>query len=149
MPPSRCPGTLQKKVYVPGFRLALTVRVPPWKVGVAPMTGPPVPCWIVKLCGTGELFVNLIATFPAFAESELFVNISWPLLAAPIVRPPAAARLWRAGAGAGASELLAGLEAVVDELLLLLLLLLLDPHAVRPTVRSALLRARAEVMRMW
>ena len=44
IPAARCPGTLQKNVYVPALRFAVRVLVPPWNVGVAPTTGPLVTC---------------------------------------------------------------------------------------------------------
>ena len=48
------------------------------KVGVAPSTGPLVPCWTVRLWASGELLVKLIVTVPAFAVSVLVVNFKAP-----------------------------------------------------------------------
>jgi hypothetical protein len=122
---------------VPGFSFTDSVLVPPpLNVGVAPTTPPPVPCWIVKLCGTIEALVNVIVTLPAFAVSEGFTNFKLPLGSAACVSalaPPAGVLL--------AAELveeeveLAGAEV-------LLLLLLDPPHAARPRTSAVMLSAR-------
>ena len=41
MPAWRCPGTEQKKLYVPAFKTSVTDFVPPLNVGVAPSFAPP------------------------------------------------------------------------------------------------------------
>jgi len=79
IPAARWPGTLQKNVYVPGFRVKTRFFVPPWNVAVAPRTEPLVPCWTVRLCCSPDAFVNLIVTFPAFAVNDVLVNPNWPL----------------------------------------------------------------------
>ena len=63
---------------MPALRVSFRVLVPPMKVGVAPSTGPLVPCWTVRLWASGELLVKLIVTVPAFARSVLLVNFKAP-----------------------------------------------------------------------
>ena len=79
IPAARWPGTLQKKVYVPGLRSTVSDFVAPWNVGVAPTTGPLVPCSIVMLCISGDMFANLTVTLPAVAVSDVLVNFNAPL----------------------------------------------------------------------
>jgi hypothetical protein len=133
---------------VPALTVTLRILLPPLNVGVVPTVGPLEPCWIVRLCATGEPLVNVITTLPAFVLSEVLVNFSAPLgSAATVSRPPIFD-------GAGV-DVAVGVEvAVLDEdegvllLLLLLLLLLEPPQAVRPNTRTAVLRARAEIFGM-
>src|ERR1700733_6720851 len=113
------------------------------KVGVAPSTEPLVPCWTVRLCAKGELFVKLIVTVPALAVSVLLVNFNAPEGSAAIDK----ALLAPAAALDGVDDDVdAGVLDVVDELaavelaaalLVLLLLLLEPPHALTPSVRAA------------
>lgn len=56
------------------MRFTVSVFVPPWNVGVAPVIGSLAPCWIVRLCDNDALLVNWIETLPAFAVSELLVT---------------------------------------------------------------------------
>jgi hypothetical protein len=116
---------------VPGLRLTVSVLAPPWKVGVAPMVGPLVPCWIVRLCASAALLVNWIVTLPGFAVREVFVNLSWPLESAATVKAP--------DAGAEVDGVLdAGAEVDVAGVLGVDVLLLLDPpHALRLSTRIA------------
>ena len=126
---------------MPGFRFTVRVLVPPWKVGVAPTTGPLVPCWIVMLCISGDMLVKMIATLPAFALSELFVNFSAPLGLAESVR---ALPLAGAGAGAGVAEADDVLDAADEEADVALAVVLLElelPHAATPRKRTTTLRA--------
>jgi hypothetical protein len=128
---------------VPALRSTVSVFVPPWNVGVAPTTGPLVPCWIVMLCISGDMFEKTIVTLPALALSELFVNLSCPLGSAASVNAPPA--------GAGADEAEAdvdALDAVEDDagaelaLLALVLLLLLElPQAAIPRTSATALSA--------
>jgi hypothetical protein len=103
----------------------LSVLVPPSNVGVAPTVAPvaPVPCWIVRLCASGEPLVNLIVTVPAVACSELVVNLSWPLGSAATASDPPAAPPVALAALEVLEALDAGAEVAVelaadDELLL-------------------------------
>src|SRR5437763_4742665 len=93
------------------------------------MFGPLVPCWMVRLWGSEELFVKSMLTEPAFALRVALVNFSCPPGSAASVivppPPPAEAEL------AGAEELVevALEEAGALELAALLLLLLEPPQA--------------------
>src|SRR5437879_11911914 len=78
MPAARWPGTEQKNVYVPGFRVRLSDFDPPVKVGVAPSAWPLLDS-IVRLWATGDAFVKLIETFPVLAVSVEASNLSCPL----------------------------------------------------------------------
>ena len=51
----------------------------PWNVGVAATVAPLVPCWIVRLWATEDVFVKAIVTLPALTVNELLVNFSWPV----------------------------------------------------------------------
>jgi hypothetical protein len=48
---------------------------------------------------TGDMFVNLIVTFPALAVSELFENFNWPRVRGERTRTAAGRR--RGGGGGG------------------------------------------------
>ena len=126
---------------MPALRSTLTVFVPPWNVGVAPTTGPLVPCWIVMLCINGDMFVKMIVTFPAFAVSELFVNFNAPLGSAASDSDPLAAGTDPVVADDEALD--AGDDEAEAELavLLLLLLLLELPHAATPSASATALSA--------
>jgi hypothetical protein len=129
-------------VYVPGLRFMVRAFVPPWNVGVAPTTGPLLPCSIVTLCIRGAIFVKSIVTFPAFAISELFVNFNCPPGSAASESEPLPAT------GAGADPVVVDAAGVLGEdgaLLLLpllpLLLLLELPQAARLSATAATLSA--------
>lgn len=126
-------------MYVPGLRFTVRAFVPPWNVGVAPTTGPLLPCSIVTLCIRGAIFVKSIVTFPVLALSELFVNFNWPPGSAASESEPLLA------AGAGADPVVVDAAGVLGEdgaLLLLLLLLLLElPQAARLSATAATLSA--------
>jgi len=141
----RCPGTLQKNVYVPGLSFTVSVFVPPLNVGVAPMVGPLVPCWIVRLCASGEALVNAIVTVPAFAVSDAFVNFSAPLGSAACVSELLGAPLGALAlvAADDVVELAGALEVALDDCVLLVLLLLDPPHAARPSARAAVVTRSA------
>jgi transcriptional regulator with XRE-family HTH domain len=79
IPACRWPGTVQKYVYVPGFRLSVSDFVPFMNVGVVPRVGPLVPDCTATLCGTGDLLVNAIVTLPALAVRVALSYISPPL----------------------------------------------------------------------
>jgi hypothetical protein len=135
------------------LRSTVSVFVPPWKVGVAAITAPLVPCWRVKLWPSGESLVNVIVIFPALAVSVFLVNISMPLGLAAIEREleaPAAAVLDAVAVAVldavAVAEELGALEAA-DEVLLLLLLLE-PPQAVKPSTTIAVMRANAGNLRM-
>jgi len=113
-------------------------------VGVAPTTGPLVPCWTVRLCASGELLVKLIVTAPAFAVSVLLVNFNAP-----------------DGSAATEIELLVALEVAavdvagaldaVDVVLAalagaLLLLPLEPPHALRPSATATTASVSLDVL---
>ena len=106
-------------------------------MGVAPTTGPLLPCWIVTLCMSGAVFVNSIVTFPALALSELFVNFNWPPVSAASESEPLLA------AGAGAEPVVVDAAGVLGEdgALLLLLLLLETPQAARLSAKAITLCA--------
>jgi hypothetical protein len=111
------------------------------------MTGPLVPCWMVKLWPSGESLVNVIVIFPALAVSVFLVNISMPLGLAAIEREleaPAAAVL--DAVEVAVAEELGGADEVA--LLLLLVLLLEPPQAVKPSTTTAVMRANAGNLRM-
>lgn len=55
----------------------MSALLPPWKVGVAPTTEPEEDS-TVTLWESGELLVKAIATFPAFALSEVVSYFNWP-----------------------------------------------------------------------
>jgi hypothetical protein len=112
------------------------VRLPPLKVGVAPTGGPFAPCWMVTLCISGAMLVNLIATFPAFALNDVGVNFSCPLGSA-----ARGSTLPEAAAGAAEEleddaelEVDAGAEADEE---LELLVLFDPPHAATATITAA------------
>ena len=65
MPAARWPGTVQKNVYLPGLRLALTVEVPPPDT-ILPTWLTPAPL-IAMSCGVEDLFIMLIVTWPGVA----------------------------------------------------------------------------------
>jgi 3-phenylpropionate/trans-cinnamate dioxygenase ferredoxin reductase component len=120
IPAARWPGTVQKNVYLPGFSVTVSFLLPPWKVGVAPTSGPLVPCWSVRLWATDEEFVKSIVTFPALAVSVLLVNFSAPLGSAP-------SEIVVAVLGVGAAvDVDVELEVVLGAAALLLELLLLE-----------------------
>ena len=77
MPACRCPGTEQKNLYVPGFRLSESVFEPPENVGVAPTLWPEDDS-IVTLWPSEEELVKSIDTLPAFALSDFVLYSSWP-----------------------------------------------------------------------
>jgi hypothetical protein len=129
---------------VPAFRFTVRVLLPPWKVGVAPTTGPLVPCWIVMLCISGDMLVKTIVTLPAFALSELFVYFNAPLGSAELVRT-----LLACAAPAGAEADVDVLEATEDDAELALLAVVLElelPHAATPSISATALRAIAEYL---
>lgn len=132
------------------MRVSFTVLVPPMNVGVAPSTGPLVPCCTVRLCASGELLVKLIVTVPAFAVSVLLVNFNAPdgsaateivLLAA--LGAPEDAAVEVAGALDAVDVLAAVLLAALAGVLLLLLLE--PPHALRPSAIAATASVRLDV----
>src|SRR5690349_10731774 len=132
MPAWRWPGTGQKKVYLPGFSVAVTFDVAPWFT-VGPVWLTPLPS-IATPCGTADGLSIVIVTLPAFALSDDLSNLRAPLGSAESLRLPLEAP---------APELLLGWvlvvagAAVVDVVLLLLLLL---PH---PATARAAASARA------
>src|SRR5438270_3691531 len=108
------------------------------------MFGPLVPCWMVRLWGSEELFVKSMLTEPALALRVALVNFSCPPGSAasvivPPAPPPAEAEL------DGAAELVEALEeaGALELVALLLLLLLLEPpqaasaKAVMEAIRTA------------
>ena len=115
-------------------------------VGVAPSTGPLVPCWTVRLWASGELFVKLIVTVPALAVSVLLVNFNAPEGSAAIASALLAPAAVLDGVDVDVdADVDAGVLDVADELAgvelaaaLLLLLLLLEPppHALIPSTRA-------------
>src|SRR5262245_54099749 len=80
MPAWRCPSTAQKNVYVPAFRFAVTVDVPPWPT-ICPAVSRPSPS-IATLCSRFDGFDIVIVTLPAGAVSEVLSNFSALLSAA-------------------------------------------------------------------
>jgi hypothetical protein len=114
------------------------VFVPPLNVGVAPSTVP-LEDASVKLWARGEELVKSIVTLPAFALSELVVNMSIPLgfAAIEIVLPRE-----DTGAGAGVDETGAGVLLAGGLLVLLEVVLVLEllPH---PATASAARAAAA------
>jgi hypothetical protein len=137
IPAARCPGTVQKNVYVPGLRSTVSVFVPPWNVGVAPTVGPLVPCSIVRLCAIGEAFANLNVTLPDFAVSEVLVNFNAP----PGSAATDSAAALAGGAAAGVEEDGVEAAAVVDEDVELVLLE--PPHAATPSTSATTVTAMA------
>jgi hypothetical protein len=120
------------------------VRLPPVKVGVAPTTGPLVPFWMVTLCISGAMLVNLISTFPALALNDLDVYFSCPLGSA------AKGSTVPEAAGAAAEELDADVELELDVAAgadeeLELLVLFDPPHAASATIINAEVSKRAKV----
>lgn len=111
-------------------------------VGVAPSTGPLVPCWTVRLWASGELLVKLIVTVPAFAVSELLVNFNAPdgsaATASELLAPPDDGAADVADVLDVAGELVAVLLAdeLAAALLVLLLLPLEPPQALMPSARA-------------
>ena len=93
MPAWRWPGTEQKNLYVPGLRLTERLFEPPANVGVAP-TFAPEDDSIVTLCGSEDMLVKSIDTWPAFARErlrvvfELAFRVGFELT---LLEPPAAA----------------------------------------------------------
>jgi hypothetical protein len=119
--------------------VTVSVLVPPENVGVAPITWPLVPWRIVTLWASGELLMNCIKIVPAFAVSELLVNLSLPLGSAAIVKAVPACPGELAGAVDSPGEVeVAGAPTVLDALLLD------PPQAVRPI--AAMASARAAVI---
>jgi len=113
------------------------------KVGVAPSTGPLVPCWTVRLWASGELLVKLIVTVPAFAVSVLLVNFKAPDGSAAIASELLALAEDEAADVADVLDVAGELVAVLllagglaAELLLLLLLPLEPPQALMPSARA-------------
>ena len=112
-------------------------------VGVAPSTGPLVPCWTVRLWASGELLVKLIVTVPAFAVSVLLVNFKAPDGSAAIESELLALAEDEAADVADVLDVAGELVAVLllagglaAELLLLLLLPLEPPQALMPSARA-------------
>jgi hypothetical protein len=122
-------------------------------VGVAPSTGPLVPCWTVRLWASGELLVKLIVTVPAFAVSELLVNFNAPdgsaATASELLAPPDDGAADVADVLDVAGELAAVLLA--DELAAVLLLLLLlplePPQALMPSASAIATSVNLGVLR--
>ncbi len=113
------------------------------KVGVAPSTGPLVPCWTVRLWASGELLVKLIVTVPAFAVSVLLVNFKAPDGSAAIESELLALAEDEAADVADVLDVAGELVAVLllagglaAEVLLLLLLPLEPPQALMPSARA-------------
>jgi hypothetical protein len=69
-------------VYVPAVRFIVIDLLPFANVGVAAMSGPLVPFWTLTLCGTADGLEKTIVTFPAFADSDIVLNINAPVEAA-------------------------------------------------------------------
>lgn len=65
----------------------MRVLIPPWNVGVAPMTEPLLEA-TVTLCATGEALVKAIVTLPDDAESDVVLYLSAPLGSAESVTAP-------------------------------------------------------------
>lgn len=143
IPAIRWPGTVQKYVYVPGFRFSVSVLTPPWKVGVAPRILPFVPSCSVKLCASGDEFANAIVTLPAFALSVLFVYFRSPLGFAAIASAPEAPvdTVVEVDAGVEVEDEAEVAGALAADEVVLLLLLLDPPQAARPNARTMLLSA--------
>jgi hypothetical protein len=126
--------------------VTVSFLVAPENVGVAPITDPLVPCWMVMLWGSEDLLVKSIVTLPALAVSELLVNFSAPLGSAeslielPAPPPPVPA--------AGVELEVDGAGAAADDVLLLVVPLE-PPHAANPSARAAALRTRAEILGTW
>jgi hypothetical protein len=112
------------------------------KVGVAPSTGPLVPCWTVRLWASGELLVKLIVTVPAFAVSVLLVNFKAPDGSAAIESELLALAEDEAADVADVLDVAGELVAVLllagglAAELLLLLLPLEPPQALMPSARA-------------
>src|SRR3954453_23655780 len=71
-------------MYLPGFRVTVTVDLPPiWTV--LPCLSTPLPSTAIAW-GTGEGLSIVIVTLPPFALSDGLSNLSWPLESAAIVR---------------------------------------------------------------
>ena len=126
------------------MRSTVRVFVPPMNVGVAPSTVP-LEDASVKLCASGDEFVKSIVTLPAFACSELVVNISIPLGFAAIetVLLPEDAGAAAGVEDAGAAVLVAG--ALVVGLLLEVVLELL-PHPATASTATAVAARRTLVI---
>src|SRR3954453_11036851 len=73
MPAASWPSTEQKNVYLPGFRLTVTVDFPPWPT-MAPLASTP-PLMATSCC-SGDGFVIVIVTLPALAVSLFVLNFS-------------------------------------------------------------------------
>ena len=122
-------------------------------VGVAPSTGPLVPCWTVRLWASGELLVKLIVTVPAFAVSELLVNFNAPdgsaATASELLAPPDDGAADVADVLDVAGELAAVLlaDALAAVLLLLLLLPLEPPQALMPSASAIATSVNLGVLR--
>jgi len=112
------------------------------KVGVAPSTGPLVPCWTVRLWASGELLVKLIVTVPAFAVSVLLVNFKAPDGSAAIASELLALAEGEAADVADVLDVAGELVALLllagglAAELLLLLLPLEPPQALMPSARA-------------
>jgi hypothetical protein len=112
------------------------------KVGVAPSTGPLVPCWTVRLWASGELLVKLIVTVPAFAVSVLVVNFKAPDGSAAIASELLALAEDEAADVADVLDVAGELVALLllagglAAELLLLLLPLEPPQALMPSARA-------------
>jgi hypothetical protein len=112
------------------------------KVGVAPSTGPLVPCWTVRLWASGELLVKLIVTVPAFAVSVLLVNFKAPDGSAAIASELLALAEDEAADVADVLDVAGELVALLllagglAAELLLLLLPLEPPQALMPSARA-------------
>ena len=130
--------------------VSFSVLVPPMNVGVAPSTGPLVPCWTVKLWASGELLVKLIVTVPAFAVTELLVNFNAPDGSAAIETELLAAVDDGAADVADVLDVAGELVAVLlaDDVAAALLLLPLEPpQAPMPNARAIATSVNLGVLR--
>ena len=89
IPPSRCPGTEQKKTYSPGARSAFVAAVAPVTVLVAARLRRP--CAIVTLWGSSDSLTSRIASLPAGTCARFLSKAS----------PPAGSAVSCSVAGAG------------------------------------------------